>query len=384
MKLIAHFKALYFMPIFIILIVNCGPGIKPYTPTYHPLQTHNQKVLLKVQQTLDGFVNDEKIPGLQLSLKLADSAVRQIQSGTLTFDRKTRIQATDIFRIGSITKVFTAFLILKAAEDGELALTDPVSKWYPEIANSDSLTLVELLNHTSGLREILESFPVKMKSIFSHKNWKPTELIDVISNQKPYFAPKADFHYSNSNYIILGCILEKVSNKPFHKILDEKLLLPLNLNATLFLPDVIPENLISGFDRDLLPWPGLYENKVVNTVWASLAFASGAMAANALDLNVFIHNLFNGDILTEDSIKKMTTFIPIDKKEHAYWTGYGLGITRFNINGVEYWGHEGMFIGFESLLLYAPEKQESIALIGNVSSYNRFKIIQRIQEILAN
>ena len=370
----------------LFLNISCGQRIKQYAPNYDHFQNNgqvNQGMLLAIQKTIDQFINDDKIPGLQLSVILADSSALQMQSGTLTFDRKYRIKNTDILRIGSITKIFTAFLVLKAAEDGKLLLSNPLSKWYPEIANSENITISELLNHTSGIREILESFSVKMKSLSPHKNWDPAELIKVISKQKPYFDPRTDFHYSNSNYIILGCILEKIYNRSIRELLADMVFSPLNLNSTHFLPITdIPKNLISGFDRDLLPWPGLYENKSDNTAWASLAYASGAMASNARELNIFINSLFNDDILTANSLKSMINFVPIEKANHKYLTGYGLGVTQFNINGIEYWGHEGMFIGFESILLYAPEKQYSIALIGNVSSYSRFEIIKRIQELI--
>jgi len=337
----------------------------------------------KLPAVLDSCINKFSIPGLQLAIRLPNDDICSISRGTLTPQRKQQIRHDHILRIGSISKIFTATLVFKAVERGELSLSDTLAKWFPGMPNSEKITVVELLNHTSGLREILESFSVKIKSIFPHKIWKPSELEKVISKQKPYFKPGAAFHYSNSNYILLGFILEKVTGKPIKQLLEEDILAPLELNNTFFLPDEsTPKNLVTGFDRDLLPWPGLYENKPDNTNWASLAYTSGAMAATAADLAKFIDCFFNGKLLSEISMEEILKFVAINQDEHQNWTGYGAGVTQFSINSEEYWGHEGLFIGFEAIVLYSPIKKYSIALIGNISSFDRLEIIRQIQGIL--
>lgn len=168
-------------------------------------------------------------------------------------------------------------------------------------------------------REIIESYSAKMKSIFPNKNWKQADLLKIISKQKPYFEPGTDFHYSNSNYIILGCILEKVYEKSFGNLLEDEI----------------------------------------------------------------ITALFDGTLVSDQSLESMINFVNVDNKGHSYWTGYGMGVTRFNINNHKYWDHEGLFIGFESFALYSSSEKYSIALIGNISSYDKFTIIRQIHEILS-
>ncbi|MBN2010540.1 beta-lactamase family protein [candidate division KSB1 bacterium] len=339
---------------------------------------------MEIQKLLDQMINDQKIPGLQCAIQFSDTTIWNLHSGTRGFDREKAITDDDVLRIGSITKLYTAVLVLKAVEEGKFLLSDSLARWYPEITNSDRITISQLLNHTSGLREILENFSAKVKSIFPHKYWKQADLFKLISNQKPYFEPGTDFHYSNSNYIIPGCILEQVYQKSIQQLLHDEIITPLGLKSTFMLPAKnIPENLIIGYDRDLLPWPGIYEHKTDNTAWASLAYTSGGMASTAHELVTFINNIINGKLLSANSLKQMTNFYHVEKQEYPYWTGYGLGLTQFNINGIEYWGHEGMFIGFESIVLFQPQEKYSIALIGNVSSYNRFEIIKRIQGLIA-
>ena len=373
--------------LFIFLHIGCSESIRHYSPVNVNQPEYNskinQEIYMRIQKSLDQTINEQKIPGLQFAIRFSDSSTWEIHSGKLSFDRQIALTNDHILRIGSITKLYMAVLVLKAVEDGKILLSDSLANWYPEITNSDRITISELLNHTSGLREILESFSVKMKSIFPHKNWKQAELLKVISKQKPYFEPGTDFHYSNSNYIILGFILEQVYQKSIQQLLNDEIITPLGLKFTSILPtERIPENLIIGYDRDLLPWPGLYKLKTDNKAWASLAYASGAMASTAHELIIFINSLFNGDLLSSKSLEPMTNFVHIENKEHQCWKGYGLGLTQFNINNIEYWGHEGQFIGFESIVLYETVKKYSIALIGNISSYNKFEIIKQIQEII--
>ncbi|MFZ5518037.1 MAG: serine hydrolase domain-containing protein [Candidatus Zhuqueibacterota bacterium] len=374
--------------LFLILSIGCSGSIRDYSPVIRNQHEYtsqkNQEIIIGIQKILDQSVNDQKIPGLQLAIKFPDQSHWIGTSGTLTPKREIQLTNDSMLRIGSVTKLYTAVLTLKAVEQGKISLPDTLAKWFPGIPNSEKITLIELLNHTSGLREILESFSVKMKSIFPHKNWKPSELLKIISKQKPYFKPGTDFHYSNSNYIILGFILEHVYKKSIGSLLEDEIITPLELKSTYLLPQAkIPQNLIPGFDSDLLPWPGLYQHKPDNTAWASLAFTSGAMATTANEQLTFINALFDGGLVSDTLLKSMVNFVNVDNKDHPYWTGYGLAVTRFNINNYEYWGHEGLFIGFEAIALYSPSKNYSIALIGNVSSFDKFEIIRQIQEILS-
>lgn len=373
--------------IYITLHLGCGESIRYYSPANYNQSEYNSQIsqgeYMEIQKILDQSINEQKIPGLQCVIRLPDSSIWAFHSGTLDFDREIKLSDDHILRIGSITKIYTAVLILKAVEEDKIELSDSLAKWYPNIAHSNIITIAELLNHTSGLREILESFSAKMKSIFPHKNWKKDELLKIISKQKPYFEPGTDFHYSNSNYIVLGCILEQIYKKSIQGLIEDKFIDHLNLKFTSMLPtEIIPENLIIGYDRDLLPWPGLYKHKTDNTAWSSLAFSSGAMASTAQELVIYINNVFDGNLVSVNSLKNMTNFYHFEKQDHPYWSGYGLGITQFDIDGVEYWGHEGMFIGFESILIYNPHRKYSIALIGNVSSYDRFEIVKQIQGII--
>lgn len=196
-----------------------------------------------LQTAMDSSINTFSIPGLQLAIKLPNDKIWTISSGTLTPKRKQGIRNDHILRISSITKLFTAALIVKAVEKGEISLSDTLAKWFPNTPNSENITVLELLNHTSGVKEILESFSIKIRSIFPHKVWKPSELDKVISKQKPYFKPGSAFHYSNSNYILLGFILEQVTGKPIKQLLEEQILAPLELNDTFYILLQLEKNL---------------------------------------------------------------------------------------------------------------------------------------------
>lgn len=374
--------------LFLLLQIGCSGFIRDNSPIDNNQTEYNgqinQQISMTIQKLIDQAINDQKIPGLQLAIKFSDQSRWMGTSGTLTLKRKMQLTNDSMLRIGSVTKLYAAVFTLKAVEQGKISLSDTLTNWFPEIPNSEKITITDLLSHTSGLREIIESFSAKMKSIFPHKNWKQSELLKIMAKQKPYFEPGTAFHYSNSNYIILGWILERISEKSFRSLLEAEIIAPLGLKSTYLLPQTeIPPYLIPGFDRDLLPWPGLYEHKPDNTAWASFAFTSGAMATTANELLTFISAFFDGGLVSNQSLESMANFSKVDKEEHPYWLGYGLGVTRFNVNNQGYWGHQGLFVGFDAIALYSPSKKYSIALIGNISSFDKFTIIRQIQEILS-
>lgn len=390
MKIITLSLPLSFLMSYLSLIVLCA-SCSATSPSFLSQQkingsdsaTVDQNMAQELQNLLDDAINRQKIPGLQVSIQFPDGQKWSGVSGSVTPERRQPLQNDDLLRIGSATKLYTATLVMKLVEQGKLNLSDTLSNWFPEVPNAAQISITQLLNHTSGLAEILESFAPKMKSIFSHKRWKSSELIKIISSQKPHVMPGKDFYYSNSNYILLGLIIEKVCGCSFENFLQSEILLPQQLKSTFLLPlEKAPEGLVTGFDRDLIPWPGTFKIKNDNTAWASLAFTSGAMAGTASDLLAFIERLFNEKILSKNSMSQMTTFADVHDQDKLHWTGYGLGIARFDIYGIEYWGHEGLFIGFESIAIYCPANSYFITMIGNVSSFDKIEIVRKLQAII--
>src|SRR4030095_7494548 len=138
------------------------------------------------------------------------------------------------FRIASNTKTMTAAVIMLLAQEGKLSFDDSVSKYVPDVPNGDNITITELLNMRSGLYSydddpelwaVLERDPTKV--------WTPAEVLSIAFKQPPYFAPGTDFHYSNTNYALLGLIAEKIDGKPLAQLMHDRLFGPLGLKNTM-------------------------------------------------------------------------------------------------------------------------------------------------------
>jgi D-alanyl-D-alanine carboxypeptidase len=283
--------------------------------------------------------------------------------------------------IGSVTKTFTAVLILKLVEEGHLSLDDPLAKWFPNYPNAETITVRHLLNHSSGIPEFLERPDVLMKSIIPWTYWEPQELIDIAAEGKSYFAPGSDWHYSNSNYLLLGLIAERITGKTAAELLREKLIDPLNLGNTYFVPyEQAPASLVRGFDRDLTHLPGLLVVNKDDTSWATAAFTSGALASTADDVGVFYESLFDGALISPTAMKEMTTFIDASNPGFSEQNGYGLGLMRLKDNGQELIGHVGEFMGSTAIAMYAPDKGYIIVVTCNLSFPNLVDVIADLQE----
>src|SRR6266487_3352256 len=298
----------------------------------------------KLRAILDEDVNLLKVPGVQAFVLTSDGKTWSGTSGTIDLARYEFMQQDDILRVGSVTKTFTAVIILKLVEEGCLSLDDPISKWFPDFPNAEEITIRHLLNHTSSIPEIIPK--VLMKSIIPSTYWKPEELLNIIAQDESSFTPHGVFAYSNTNYILLGLITEKISGKLFTQQLHEQIIDPSNLKHTYFIPyEQNPVNLVPGFDRDLSSFPGMLDISKENTIWATAAFTSGALASTADDLGVFFERLFAGALLSPSTMSEMTRFVSASNPGFSEQNGYGLGLMRLEVDGQELVGHVGEFMG---------------------------------------
>jgi D-alanyl-D-alanine carboxypeptidase len=175
--------------------------------------TLDNGIAQKLQAALDEDVNQQKVPGFQSFLRTAVGKTWSGTSGTTDLARENLLQRDDILRVGSVTKTFTAVIVLKLVEAGRLSLDDPIAKWFPDFPNAEAITVRQLYNHTSGIPEIIPK--VLLKSIIPSTYWKPEELVAIIAQDASSFTPRGTVEYSNTNYIMLGLIAEKVSGKAF-------------------------------------------------------------------------------------------------------------------------------------------------------------------------
>jgi len=336
-----------------------------------------------LQGILDDAISKYNLIGIQASIKTKDGRTWNGASGTADKKRKKLLTINDPIRIGSVTKTFTAVLILHLIEKGYIRLDQNLDVWVPDISESHKITLRHLLNHSSGIPEILGMKVMMASTIHPHKIWKSEELLEIIKNKKLDFMPGSKHKYSNSNYILLGLIAEKVTGKPLKELYREEILNPLDLRNTFFVPyENPPINLVSGYDQSLIPSPGYIQIKSDNTSWSTCAYASGAMVSTANDLLKFISSIVDTTIINNKSLELMTSFHQGADKKEKYNKYFGFGLFHFDTVYDNTYGHLGLFIGSESIVLYHPEKKYIVSLIGNVSKFNKDELIKDIIRII--
>jgi len=254
------------------------------------------------------------------------------------------------YRIGSISKVFTAALVLKAIEENKLKLEQSLKDFYPEISNSEKITIKNLLNHSSGIHDFTRNEDyLKWNQIKQTKD----SMLKRIASDTSDFLPDSESEYSNSNYVLLTFILEDVYKKAYRKLLKEKITHPLNLEHTFYGGVIEPENNEAYSYSYLGKW-----NKESETDM-SIPQGAGAILSTPADLNIFIKALFNEKIISSTSLGRMKNIE----------NGYGLGLFRFPFDDKWSYGHTGGIDGFRSSTSFFPENQLAISLTSNGVNY---------------
>ncbi|MBJ2124105.1 serine hydrolase [Flavobacterium sp. IB48] len=266
------------------------------------------------------------------------------------------LSANTKFRIGSTTKIFTSALVLKAVELKKISLDQTINSFFPTIVNSQKITIRNLLNHRSGIHELLatDEFANGYTEAKSQE-----EMISIISKFPSDFEPDSKADYSNSNYYLLTLILEKTYKKTYSELLQEQIIKPLKLKNTYFGGKISIQNneCYSYYFSD--KWEKDSEGDM------SVPLGAGAIVSTPSDLTFFIEKLFQGKIISSESLKMMTQ---IQDK-------YGMGIFAlpfYNKNGFV---HRGQIDSFSSLLSYFPNEKLAIAIVTNGAIYDKKKIL---------
>ncbi len=263
---------------------------------------------------------------------------------------------TSKYRIGSISKTFTATLIFQAIEAKQLTLDENLAKYFPTVPNAEKITIRYLLNHHSGIFNFTNNpdyvnWDTEMKS--------EAEMVQIISSANSDFEPGTKAAYSNSNYVLLGYILEKIYKKSLKEILFEKIIKPLGLKNTYTGDQINPSN--NEVYSYQLTKPVLTKHRETHM---SIPAGAGSVVSNPTDLNIFITALFNYKLVSAESLAQMKTLTD----------GYGFGLRQFLFGQKQGFGHNGGIDSFSSMLYYFPEDQLSISLISNGNTYENQKI----------
>ena len=193
----------------------------------------------QLQQALDQTVANPAVPGAIVGIWVPGRGTWVRAAGLADRTTKRPMQVQDYTRIGSITKTFIGTLILQLVGEGKLGLDDPIQRWAPRVPNAQHITVRELLNMSSGLYNYTEDEQwarqaVSPRTGLALRQWMPQQLVQVAVAHKPYFPPGKGYHYSNTNFILLGLIVEQVTGQPVRDVLWTRILRPLGLQHTVF------------------------------------------------------------------------------------------------------------------------------------------------------
>ncbi|MFL9833365.1 serine hydrolase domain-containing protein [Chryseobacterium terrae] len=277
----------------------------------------------------------------------------QDQLSNVKWDKNTGYQ------IGSVSKLFTAVMLMQLEEKGKLKLDEKLSKYYPDIPNADKITLENLMNHTSGLGDYAGSW-------LFEKNVGDEAIVDTIKKHGIEFQPGENVRYSNSGYYLLSRILENVSKKPYNVLLKENITSKANMKNTFSILDN-QKNIFKSYENISGKWKEVKDFDLRNCI------GLGDITSTTYDMNLFINALFNYQFIKKETLDKM---LPKSGKP------FGLGMMAVPFYNKVSFGHGGDTAGTHSLVSYSPTEKYSIATVINGEKLAHGKIFLGIANLI--
>ncbi|NRF41781.1 serine hydrolase [Pedobacter foliorum] len=249
------------------------------------------------------------------------------------------------YRIGSITKMFTGTMIFQLIQEGKLSLTTPLSTYFPQLPNAEKITIANLLNHSSGLFNFTND-PGYVATLAQKVSQE--ELLAKFQHAS-VFEPGSKHEYSNTNYVLLGFIIEKLDKKTYDAALKARITTKLGLKDTYYGGKINPSNKEANSYKWIGSWTPDSETDM------SIPCGAGALVSTPSDLVKFIDALFNGKLISQESLTQMKTL----------QGNYGMAMFVIPFYERQGYGHNGGIDGFQSVLAYYPTDKTAIAITAN-------------------
>jgi D-alanyl-D-alanine carboxypeptidase len=295
--------------------------------------------------------------GARIALRDRDGTITQARAGTQTTDPASPPVDLDApWNIGSATKSFVAVVVLQLAEEGRLDLDAGIDRFFPELPGADRITPRQLLQHTSGLGEYKDQ-PAVLND--PARAWTPAELIAVAEAGGRIGEPGGPHHYTNTNYIVLGEIIEQVTGHPWADEVRTRIAEPLGMTGTSEIGSTgaVGYTIVDGSFVDS-----------TNAADASIGGAAGALQSTGPDLLLFATALADGALLNADSMAAMARFLPAeDYSQFGIAHGYGLGLEEYAGDVITIYGHMGTGEAQSAYVGYDPEHGTAVAVGTNTA-----------------
>ncbi len=310
------------------------------------------------------------MPGIALAVERKGDVIFSGAAGLASIEQETPLTSSDRFRIYSITKTFTATIVFQLVDEGILTLDDTVAMWLDDpavaqIPNMEQATIRQVLNHTSGIYDFADDddSPFWEDAFLGPtaewtRVWTLPELFAYAdeANHAPYFAPGEGFHYSNTNYLLLGMIVEAATGSSYVDELRSRILTPLGLDDTALATDgTIPDGVIDGYQ--------VLDDQLVNvtTINLSWVWAAGGIVSTTADLLRFARATFTGELLSPESFTEMFAFIPSDNPNLMFGSGLYQEVTPVG----KLVGMDGGSAGFSATMTWLPDEEVTVVLLTN-------------------
>jgi len=318
-----------------------------------------QDLEYKLDTTIQNRI-DADGPGVTVLIRHQGKVIYHKGFGMANIEQGVEMDPGHVFRIGSITKQFTACAILKLEEEGKLSLEDDIKKYLPDYpTEGHKINIKHLLTHTSGIKSYTSMD--KWTPEIQRKDFEPLELIEYFQADSLEFKPGEKFAYNNTAYFILGYIIEKVSGISYEEYIETKFFKPLGMENSYYgHPDEVVTMRVSGYQRE--------DGKLINAPYLSMTqpYSAGSLLSTVEDLDKWYRAVFAGEVVKPESLKKAhTPYVLNNGKETGYGYGWFLG-KRLDRRTIE---HGGGINGSLTKDLYFPEDDLFIAVFSNSTSF---------------
>ena len=250
------------------------------------------------------------------------------------------------FAVASVTKTFTAAIVLQLVEEGRIRLGSPITDYLPDVTVADGATVAQVMQHVSGVPDLLAPMRTAMNAN-PDRIWSAPEVLAAVGPS--HFVPGTGFEYSNTNYVILGMLIERVTGHRYVDELRDRIIGPLGLSATSFALE-----------------PGA--PYLFNASWASAFWTSASVYASAEDLVRWADALYGGFVLRPQILQRMLDFTP---------DGWGLGAERLHVGELTGYGHSGLLRGYSTLMLRLAGERVTLVVMGTTRQFDVPELLTR-------
>ena len=302
---------------------------------------------VRLDSLFDALLAGNKAMG-SINISLSGKPFYSRAFGYSVIDGSTKVIATEKtkYRVASITKMFTAAIIFQLIQEGKLDFSTTLDEYFPEIQGAKTITIGLMLNHRSGLHNILDDADFTSWKVIPKTD---EEMVQMIAKYPLDFTPDSRASYSNSNYILLGYIIEEVCKKPYHDVVKDRIISKIGLKNTYY-----------GGKTDI--GKGESYSYVYNNGWSkepeadmSVLGGAGALVSTPSDLTRFIEALYAHKLMKQRYLPKMQNI----------QDGYGMGMFQFKLGDRTAYGHPGGIDGFNSVLEYFPDDEIALCICSN-------------------